>query len=141
MKLRLRLTAAAATVAVATIGALQWINWNQRRDEGAERLIASVERLLANPDERARCEAAPATWGPPPGWPPPMQRIARPRPGPNGVEVRRRHRPRWIRSSIRSSCSPSTRSFARCVRTHRCSIASWCASSIGPARWRCRPDG
>jgi signal transduction histidine kinase len=87
MKLRLRLAVAAVTVAGAAIVALLSIDLSSRHDEGAGRLISNVERLLATPDERARCEAAPAAWAPPPGPDLPMTRHVRPPPGLNGREV------------------------------------------------------
>jgi signal transduction histidine kinase len=87
MKLRLRLAVAAIAVAVAMIVAQLSIELSGRREEGTERLIANLERLIANPDEQARCEAAPDTWGPPPGSEPPMMRRVRSRRGPNDREA------------------------------------------------------
>jgi len=75
MKLRLRLAVAAGTVAVAAIVAQAASDLSSRRDEGAERLIMSVARLLASPGEQARCEAGPAAWGPPSGAEPPERPI------------------------------------------------------------------
>lgn len=87
MKLRVRLAVAALTVAVATIVALLWIDRSGRNEDGAGRLISNVERLLANPGEQGRCEAAPAEWAPPPGAEPPARRVPRPPPRLDGREV------------------------------------------------------
>lgn len=65
MKLRLRLVVSAITAAAGTTLALMSMDLRARRDEAAEYLIANVERLLAAPGARARCEAAPMAWGPP----------------------------------------------------------------------------
>jgi two-component system sensor histidine kinase BaeS len=64
MKLRLRLAIATTTVAIATVVAMLWMDRSGRHQEGATRLIANIERVLANPDEQARCEAAPGVWTP-----------------------------------------------------------------------------
>jgi signal transduction histidine kinase len=85
MKLRLRLVVAAVTAAAAMAAALLLIERSGRHAEGAERLIANLERLLANPEEQARCEAAPAGWAPRSG--PPVLKVIRPPPGPGDREV------------------------------------------------------
>lgn len=72
MKLRLRLVLAVVAAAVAMIAALQLIDLSRRREEGAGRLIANLDRLLADAGEQSRCEASPAAWGPPGGSEPPM---------------------------------------------------------------------
>jgi signal transduction histidine kinase len=88
MKLRLRLGVAAVTVAVVTIVALLSIDLNDPHEEGATRLIANLERVLATPDEQARCEAAPAAWLPLRGEEPRVQQfVRRPLPGRDGREV------------------------------------------------------
>jgi signal transduction histidine kinase len=71
MKLRLRLALAAVAAALAMIVALQLIDLSRRREEGAGRLIANLDRLLADAGEQARCEASPAAWGPQGGSEPP----------------------------------------------------------------------
>jgi len=87
MRLRRRLAVATVTVAVAMIVALLSIDLRSRHAEGATRLIANLERLLANPGEQARCEADPAAWAPPRRPEPRGQPILRPPPGPDGREV------------------------------------------------------
>lgn len=64
MKLRLRLAVAAITVATATILPLLSIERSHFHEEAAQRLVMSVERLLARPGTQARCEASPAAWSP-----------------------------------------------------------------------------
>ena len=86
MKLRLRLAVAAVAVAAAMVVALLAIDLTGSRDEAARRLIASLERLVADPDEQARCEADPAGWAPARDEPA-MKRIVRPPPGPSGREL------------------------------------------------------
>lgn len=64
MRLRFRLAVAAVTVATATILPLLWIERSRFHEEAAQRLLVSVERLIAKPGAQARCEASPATWHP-----------------------------------------------------------------------------
>ncbi|HEV8200586.1 MAG TPA: histidine kinase dimerization/phospho-acceptor domain-containing protein, partial [Candidatus Polarisedimenticolia bacterium] len=61
----MRLAVAALAAAAVTIAALLCVDRSSRREERAERLIANLARVLANPDEQARCTAGPATWRPP----------------------------------------------------------------------------
>jgi two-component system sensor histidine kinase BaeS len=69
MKLRLRLALATIAVVVPTVVALRAIDRHSRRQTTAAALIAMTERQLDAPGEQARCEAAPATWTPPPPGP------------------------------------------------------------------------
>lgn len=85
MRLRLRLAVAALTVATATILPLLSIERNHFHEEAAQRLLVSVERLLAKPGTRDRCEASPATWHPLYARGPD---VMRPIPAPPGLDVR-----------------------------------------------------
>lgn len=80
MSLRRRLAVAAIAVSAVTIAALLSIDLGDRREEGAGRLIANLERVLADPDEQTRCTADPAGWAPLHAEDPPILGIAAPLP-------------------------------------------------------------
>ncbi|HSS02658.1 MAG TPA: HAMP domain-containing sensor histidine kinase [Kofleriaceae bacterium] len=87
MTLRLRLAVAAIAVAAATILPLLWIESSRFHEEAAQRLLVSVEHVIAKPSSQERCEASAATWHPlharvGPG--------ARPGPAPPGPKMRER---------------------------------------------------
>ena len=90
MTLRLRLAVAAIAVAAATIVPLLWIETSRFHEEAAQRLLVSVEHVIARPGSQARCETSAATWHPlharvGPG--------ARPDPAPPGPKMRERLSP------------------------------------------------
>ncbi len=73
MKLRTRLVVATIGVTVPMVVLLMWLDGRARHQAAAVALSEGITRRLQNPDERYRCEDAPAAWGKP-----------RPRGGPPG---------------------------------------------------------
>ncbi len=65
MRLRARLVIATVGVTVPMVVLLMWLDGRARHRAAAYALSEGTLRRLQNPDERARCEAAPATWGRP----------------------------------------------------------------------------
>lgn len=74
MKLRTRLVVATVGVTVPLVAVLMWVDGRARHRAAAYVLAEMATRRLQNPDERARCEAAPDAWGTPRRGPPPGSR-------------------------------------------------------------------
>jgi two-component system sensor histidine kinase BaeS len=77
VRLRTRLVVATIGVTVPMVVLLMWLDGRARHRAAAYALSEGITRRLQNPDERARCEADPATWGKPrhrgpPRGPPPF---------------------------------------------------------------------
>jgi signal transduction histidine kinase len=88
VKLRTRLVVATIGVTVPMVVLLMWLDGRARHRAAAYALSEMTTRRLQNPEERARCEAEPATWGKPRFGPPHMHG-----PGPDGPPPRRRPPP------------------------------------------------
>ncbi|HVK77092.1 MAG TPA: hypothetical protein VM734_27485, partial [Kofleriaceae bacterium] len=78
MRLRARLAATSVAIALPVVVAMIWLDARERHRAAEASLRAFTLHYLLAPGERARCEAAPASWGGVPLAPP---RGHRPPPG------------------------------------------------------------